>query len=210
MTETRRINSRGVERRKALVEAAVELWSSTGWRGTGITVVAERAGVTPAGLLHHFGTKEAFLLAVVKELDRQTLGRFDNRETAGGLEMLRMLPDMARYPAERPALWRLLLMLQAENFDEDSPAHGYFVTRQEVVHGLLADALRRGQDAGEVRPDADAGLVAAEILAFLLGLQVFREHGPFDVDLVEACEDFARRMIADLAVDPAAAGRAMS
>ena len=207
MSESRRVNTRGVERRKALVEAAVDLWSTTGWRGTGITVVAERAGVTPAGLLHHFGTKEAFLLAVVKELDLQTLARFDGRQRVGGLEMLRMLPEMARQPAERPALWRLLLMLQAENFDSTSPAHDYFVGRQEVVHELLAAALRRGQESGELRADVDARMVAAEILAFLLGLQVFREHGPFDIDLIAACEDFSRRMIADLAVDPAAAAR---
>ena len=207
MSESRRVNTRGVERRKALVEAAVDLWSTTGWRGTGITVVAERAGVTPAGLLHHFGTKEAFLLAVVKELDLQTLARFDDRHSVGGLEMLRMLPEMARQPAERPALWRLLLMLQAENFDSTSPAYEYFVGRQEVVHELLAAALRRGQESGEVRADADPRMVAAEILAFLLGLQVFREHGPFDIDLIAACEDFSRRMIADLAADPAAAAR---
>ena len=205
MSEPRRVNSRGVERRRALVEAAVELWSTTGWRGTGITVVAERAGVTPAGLLHHFGTKEAFLLAVVKELDRQTLARYDRRDRIGAMEMLRTLPDMARYPTERPALWRLLLMLQAENFDSSSPAYDYFVARQETVHGLLAGALRRGQELGEVRVDADPRLVAAEILAFLLGLQVYREHGPFDIDLVAACEDFSRRIIADLAVDPASA-----
>jgi AcrR family transcriptional regulator len=202
MSETKRVNHRGVERRQALVAAAIELWSSTGYRGTGITAVAERAGVTPAGLLHHFGTKDAFLLAVVQELDRQTLDGYPGWQAVGGLELLDKLPLMVRTPGERPALWRVLLMLQAENFDADSPAHDYFVARQKVIHSILGDALRRGQAAGELRADADADLVAAQVLAFLLGLQVFREHGPHDVDLVEATADFAARLRRDLAVDP--------
>jgi AcrR family transcriptional regulator len=204
MSGTKRVNHRGVERRKALVEAAVELWSSTGWRGTGITAVAERAGVTPAGLLHHFGTKEAFLLAVVKELDRQTLASFSDADTIGGLDLLHRLTDLVRKPTERPALWRLLLMLQAENFDAESPAYEYFVARQQLIHDLLADALRRGQEAGELRPDADPYQLAGQVLAFLLGLQIYREHGPFDVDLVAMSEDFAARLLDSLAVKPVA------
>lgn len=202
MSERKRVNHRGVERRKALVGAAVELWSSTGYRGTGITAVAERAGVTPAGLLHHFGTKDAFLLAVVQELDRQTLDGYADRQSVGALGLLDLIPDLVRPPGERPALWRLLLMLQAENFDPDSPAYDYFVTRQRVVHDLFADALRRGQEAGEIRADADADYVAAEILAFLLGIQIYREHGPFDVDLGELSVGFADRLRRDLSAAP--------
>jgi AcrR family transcriptional regulator len=202
MSEPKRVNHRGVERRKALVDAAVELWSSTGYRGTGITAVAERAGVTPAGLLHHFGTKDAFLLAVVQELDRQTLEDYADRQNVGGVGLLDLIPDLVRPPGERPALWRLLLMLQAENFDPDSPAYDYFVTRQRVVHDLFAEALRRGQETGEIRADADVDLVAGEILAFLLGIQIYREHGPFDIDLVALSEGFATRLRRALAASP--------
>jgi AcrR family transcriptional regulator len=200
MSETKRVNHRGVERRKALVDAAVELWSSTGYRGTGITAVAELAGVTPAGLLHHFGTKDHFLLAVVEELDRRTLQAFPHSAEVRGAELFDLLPDLARYPSEQPALWRLLLMLQAENFDAESPAYDYFVARQAVIHELIADALRRGQADGELRSDFDPSMVAAECLAFLLGLQMYREHGPHSVELVTATRDFADRLRRDLTV----------
>lgn len=201
MSGTKRVNHRGVERRRALVDAAVELWSSTGYRGTGITAVAERAGVTPAGLLHHFGTKDHFLLAVVEELDRRTLQAFPHASEVRGAELFDLLPELARYPSEQPALWRLLLMLQAENFDAESPAYDYFVARQAVVHELIADALRRGQADGELRSDFDAGTVAAEVLAFLLGLQVYREHGPHGVDLVATARDLAERLRRDLTAE---------
>ena len=130
------------------MDAAVELWSSTGYRGTGITDGSRSWRESkPAGLLHHFGTKDHFLLAVVEELSRRTLEVYDTSPWCGAPRAVSdLLPHLARYPSERPALWRLLLMLQAENFDAESPAYDYFMTRQAfVIHELIADALRRGQ-----------------------------------------------------------------
>jgi AcrR family transcriptional regulator len=195
-----RVNRRGVARREALVEAAMELWSATGWRGTGITAVAQRAGVTPSGLLHHFGTKENFLLEVLAELDRQTLAHFRAESPGGGIDFLRLLPDMMRDAEERPGLWRLQLTLQAENLDPDGPAYEHYVRRHRGLHGLFADAVRTGQDRGEIRRDAEPELIAVQVLAFLIGMGVHKEHGPPDVDAVAVSDDFADRLIRDLAV----------
>jgi len=191
-----RVNRRGVARREALINAAIDLWSTTGWRGTGITAVAQRAGVTPAGLLHHFGTKERFLLAVLAEMDRRTLAQFENAPT--GLDALRLLPELVRQPGERPGLWKLHLMLQAENFDEGGPAYDYYVGRHRYLHDRFAGIVRDGQQLGEIRADASPDLVATDILAFLLGLQVHRIHGPADIDPVAVCKEYTARLIAAL------------
>jgi AcrR family transcriptional regulator len=193
-----RVNRRGAARREALVEAAIELWAATGWRGTGITAVAARAGVTPSGLLHHFGTKEQFLLDVLSELDRRTLAHFDTESPAGGLDALRQLPDMVRDAEDRPGLWKLHLMLQAENLDPDGPAYEYYVRRHTFLHQRFAKAVRRGQEDGDIRPDADPELVATQVLSFLMGSGIHREHGP-RTDLVAACQDFTDRLLRDLA-----------
>ena len=68
-------------------------------------------------------------------------------------------------------------MLQAENFDAESPAYDYFVARQAVIHELIADALRRGQADGELHSDFDPSMVAAECLAFLLGCRYTASTG---------------------------------
>jgi AcrR family transcriptional regulator len=193
-----RVNRRGVARREALVEAAMELWSATGWRGTGITAVAQRAGVTPSGLLHHFGTKENFLLEVLAELDRQTLAHFRAESPGGGLDFLRLLPEMMRDAEERPGLWRLQLTLQAENLAPDGPAFEHYVRRHRTLHRLFADAVRTGRDRGEIRSDVDPDLVAAQILAFLIGMGVHKEHGPEGIDAVAVAADYADRLIRDL------------
>ena len=204
---TTRVNRRGAVRREALIDAAIELWATTGWRGTGITVVAERAGITPSGLLHHFGTKEAFLLEVIARLDHHEIERYKERGPAPGLDLFRRLPDMVRNYRDSPELWKLHHTLQAENLDPDSPAFDYYVARHAYLRHEWVEAIRVGQDSGEIRPDADPDLVAVQVLAFLQGMVLHTIHGPDDVDLLEACLDYANRMIRDLATDPHHADR---
>ncbi|MDT5170838.1 MAG: hypothetical protein QOD02_4173, partial [Mycobacterium sp.] len=40
------------------------LLARNGWRNTSLAQIAKEAGVTPAGLLHHFESKEQLLNAV--------------------------------------------------------------------------------------------------------------------------------------------------
>jgi AcrR family transcriptional regulator len=182
--------------RAALIDAAIELWSEAGWKVTSIAAVAERAGVTDAGLLHHFGTKQNFVLAVLAELDRQTLTYWETVAPTG-LDLIRALPEMARRSEIQPGLWQLQLVFQAENLDPASPAYDYYRRRHHFLHGAFAEAVRTGQQQGEIHPDAQPDLVASQILAFLMGTG-FHDHGPDDIDRVAVNEDFANRIIRDL------------
>ena len=195
----KRVNRRGAARREAIIDAAIELWSSSGWRGTGITAVAERAGVTHAGLLHHFGTKENLLLEVVAEEDRRNVARLADMFEPGGLDTLRRLPDIARVIDEHRALSRLHLVLQVENLDADGPAHDYYMSRQRFLRGAFADAVGLGQDRGEIRRDVEPRSIAAQILAFLEGANLQRQLDPAAIDIVSLCEDFTSRLLRDLA-----------
>lgn len=193
----KRVNRRGNATREALIEAAMELWSQARWQVTGIAAVAERVGVTDAGLIHHFGTKENFVREVLAELDRQSWEYWRSRDMSG-LDFIRALPEMARRSGEQPGLWELQLSFQAQNLDPDDPAYAYYTQRHGFLHRRYANAVRTGQEQGEIRPDADPDMVAGQILAFLMGCGFHREHGPKDVDVIDMCEDFADRMIRDL------------
>lgn len=194
----KRSNRRGTATRKALTEAAIDLWAEAGWQVTGIGPVAERVGVTSAGLLRHFGTKENFVLHVLAELDRREVARFEGWGPSTGLDMLRRLPDMARAGMESPGLWKLHLMFQAQNMEPGTKAYDYYVERQQFLHQVFAGAVRDGQMLGEIRADADADLVAAQALAFLIGMRLHIEHGPSGVDAITVFEDFVDRYIRDL------------
>lgn len=50
-----------------IVRAALELFQTHGVRKTAISDVAQKAGVTPATIYNHFGSKDGLVLAVVKD-----------------------------------------------------------------------------------------------------------------------------------------------
>ncbi|MEV0680900.1 helix-turn-helix domain-containing protein [Actinosynnema sp. NPDC050436] len=58
-----------------LVDAAIELFGQQGYAATGVAAIATRAGVTPSAVIHHFGSKENLLRAVLDEFDVRAAAR---------------------------------------------------------------------------------------------------------------------------------------
>ncbi|MEY2467717.1 MAG: hypothetical protein QOF21_415 [Actinomycetota bacterium] len=172
------VQARGVERRKAIVEAAIEHFAREGYRGTGIAAIAEAAGVTTGGLLHHFGTKEGLLVEVLRQRDEDAVQEFaliGDRSVAGDFENW---VRVATWNEDRATLAALHTVLLAESIDEDHPAHAFMRERNKAVRGLLADSLRQGIERGELRTDIDVNRKADEIIAFLDGAQLMWLHSP--------------------------------
>ena len=90
-------------------------------------------------------------------------------------------------------------MLVSENLDEGQPLHDYFVGRYRRLRGSIADALRRGQAAGDIRADLDAGALAARIVATLEGLETQWLLDPAEVDLQESFAEFAAALRSEVA-----------
>ena len=57
---------RGVERRARILDAALVLFAEQGFVRTSLSMIAERVGITHAGILHHFGSKEGVLRALLE------------------------------------------------------------------------------------------------------------------------------------------------
>ena len=85
--------SRGRARRAAVLEAARRLFASQGFKGSSLAAIAQEAGITDAGLLYHFPTKNDLLLAVVAEGDREHEKR---QRPESRLLLLVPLPDHLR------------------------------------------------------------------------------------------------------------------
>ena len=187
-------NRRGAARREQILDAAVELFAQRGYRGSGLLELAERVGMTHAGILHHFGTKEDLLRAVMARrdeiLERQA-GEFEGKGIAG----LRDIRD----PFEPPVLTRLATVLRTENLDPGEPLHDYFVAGDQRVRALVADEIRRGQMDGEIRGDVDPDIKAVEILAFSLGIETQWLLDPDAIDRARVFRSFLRSLLSDLA-----------
>jgi AcrR family transcriptional regulator len=133
--------------------------------------VADKAGLSQAGLLHHFPSKERLLQAVLTWRDDESGARMGT-PFPEGVELLRGFVELAEHNAGTPELVELHVVLSAEGTSEDHPLHEYFVTRYEVVYDLVRRALEKADAEGQVKPDVDLRSAARTIIALMDGLQV--------------------------------------
>jgi AcrR family transcriptional regulator len=188
---------RGAERRSAIIEAALEVFAVRGYRSGALGEIAARVSVTPAGILYHFGSKEALLLAVIAERDRLAAQSLADLPLGGGLEALEHLVPLAEAIEAERGLAMLHTVLQAESFDSDAPAHGYFLARSRIVRMWVEHTLTEAQRAGEVRAGIDCAAKARELVAFLEGASVMWLLDE-EVSLVELYRTFTETYIASL------------
>jgi AcrR family transcriptional regulator len=158
--------AKGEDRRQRILTAAQRLLTRNGSRGTTLGQIAREAGVSPAGLLHHFESKEQLLHAVLDARDADDLAAADFR--ADPIEQLEKVAD--RYQ-RAPELIGMFTVLLTENLNPDAPLHERFLSRYRLSVEIIASGIRRGQRAGKYRSDVDAAVKAAEIVAFLTGME---------------------------------------
>ena len=178
------VQTRGVERRRAIVDAAMELFANEGYRGTGLAAIADKVGVSRSVILHHFGSKEKLLIAVLNRRDEMALEAFaatDATVRAGFDSWI----AVARWNEAQRSLTALYTVLQTENLLEDHPVHDHFVRRNRAVRGLFRDLLQRGVDSGELHSGVAPARKANEMLAFVEGAVVAWLQDPQSVSLVD-------------------------
>ncbi|MFF4950029.1 TetR/AcrR family transcriptional regulator [Streptomyces chattanoogensis] len=175
------------ERRAAILEAAMELIAERGYRRTSLAAVAERAGLTQQGLLHHFPTKELLLVAVLEARDRWDLA--SSAASAAGSWRTDSLAQLVDYNATRPGIVQTYTVLSADSVTEDHPARAFFESRFRSVREAMAAVLRA--EFGETLPGGLTPERAAPLLVAVMdGLQLQWLLDPQDVDMPAAFRDF--------------------
>ena len=163
-------------RREAIAEAATSCFAQSGYLSSSLAQIAADAGTSATVVLHHFGSKERLLMAVLLRHESYLKERVTELDEQGRLNSLRALLDSAleqtAYNLAHPGRLQLFVRLSAEAGDPEHPAHDYFVQRYRDAVELLAQALRAAIAAGEVRPGTDPEQVAKELMAISDGLQV--------------------------------------
>lgn len=180
--------------RTAILDAALEVFAESGYRAGSLREVAERVGMSEAGLLHHFRSKSALLLAVLDHRDDMAR-RLVDFELPDGVEALRGLVTLARYNASIPGVVELYCTLSAEATSPTHPAHPYFVNRYESVRESVTGSFQRVADAGRLMPGVDPGRAAVATIALMDGLQVQWLLDPESTDMAEALAEAFRAMI---------------
>ncbi|HEY6786277.1 MAG TPA: TetR/AcrR family transcriptional regulator [Trebonia sp.] len=158
--------AKGEDRRQRILVAAQRLLTRNGSRGTTLGQIAREAGVTPAGLLHHFESKEQLLNAVLDARDADDLANADIK--GDPIENLR---KVAQRFERSPELIGMFTVLLTENLTLEAPLHDRFLGRYRLSVEIIAKGIRRGQRTGKYRQDLDPAIKAAEIVAFLTGME---------------------------------------
>ena len=157
--------------RKAILDAALNVFAESGYRSGSLRNVADRVGMSEAGLLHHFPSKSALLEAVLARRDEQTQEQFDFDPTHG-VEVLRSLVKLAEYNASTPGVVELFCTLSAEATSPEHPAHDWFRNRYEFTRGMTLVAFRELAEQGGLRAGVSPEAASRGVIALMDGLQI--------------------------------------
>lgn len=156
---------KGVRKRAEILDVALEVFADEGYRGTSLRTVASRCGLTVAGVMDYFDSREDLLTQIVVRRDRAS------RETGLDGDGPRGLVDVIRENAKQPGLVDLFVSLTAARH-HGHPAHDVLAHRYADMRATLARTIVERQDRGEIPAHLCPDEVARLIIAVADGAQL--------------------------------------
>jgi AcrR family transcriptional regulator len=193
----KRSSPRGDARKKLIIEVATGMLARNGSRGTTLGEIAAAAGVSQAGVVYHFGTKEELLHAVLDHRDQFEDTQLWQMGPDPGLGIFDIIAGIVRSWDDHSDIVGLLAVLLAENVGDDGLLRPRLRRNYQLTIDRIADTLHKAQGRGEMRADADTRLTATEILAFLSGLELAWLVSP-DIPVAETASRWAAKQVAQL------------
>ncbi|MFI7672199.1 TetR/AcrR family transcriptional regulator [Actinophytocola sp. NPDC049390] len=189
----RRLTPRGAATRARIVAAALELMYVKGVNATTLDDVRAASNTSKSQLYNHFADKEQLVRAVVAARAAQVLER-----ERGYLQRLKSFQGLVRWRnalVQRNALQNGaygcgLGSMASELADQDEPARSTLAESFAEWEGLLAAGLRRMQDGGVLRRNADPERLATGLMAALQGGYLLAETA-HDITPMEVALDMA-------------------
>lgn len=182
-------------RRKEIVEAAVEVFATVGYNKGSLREIADRVGLSQAGLLHHFASKELLAQAVLTWRDEDALARLGTPLPTGA-DLLRRLVDLTAYNERNPALIELHVVLSGEATSVEHPLHAYLVGRYAEVFDLIRAAFEQARERGELQADVDADSATRTVISLMDGLQLQWLLNRDGVDMAADVRRYLRSLLA--------------
>ena len=167
-------------RREEVLETAASLIASSGLR-TSLKEIADAAGILPGSLYHHFESKEAIIVELVRryqdDLDRVA------KEAVDGLHDLDPRPiedrvvDLGEAIAACAVRHRAALLLTLYDPPTNAGEELAELARQTptAIYAAMSEILEAGRRSGEIRSGIDLQLLAERICQSMLhvGVGVF-------------------------------------
>ncbi|TFD64656.1 TetR/AcrR family transcriptional regulator [Cryobacterium sp. Hh38] len=179
---------KGQARRQEILDAALLVFGKSGFHSGSLREIAKRVQLTPAGVLHHFASKEDLFTEVLRQRDERV------RAAVGDVSEITLLEQMRKvvaYNQTTRGLTSLYTVISAEATDYEYPVHDYFVERYAATAADTERVLSEAQRNGLVRTDLDVRHASRLITAVMDGLQ---QQWLLDgsVDMPAAFDEFLR------------------
>lgn len=159
---------RSIATRAQILDAAEELFATNGYHATSLRSIARAIGMTHAGVLTHFASKEAVLVELLLRIEQEALAHNDliDMSAKPPHEQLMMA---AAYNLDRKLHLRLSVILLGEAISPAHPGHENLRERFVMTRELFGAAFG---DDGE------------RLLAGWIGLQLLWLYLPERVDVM--------------------------
>lgn len=185
------------DKRRAVLDAALELFSERTYGGTPIPLIAERAGVGAGTIYRYFPGKESLANAVYRECKlalQQYLSAAAHGAGSAREEFHRLWRGLWRFSQEQPKALRFL----------ETHHHKRYVDRasrdvSDAVFRGTTDFIRRAQAAGAVRRGQPEVLIA---LAFGAFVGLLKEVDEGRLEIGAAALDQAEQAVWDMLARP--------
>ena len=162
---------KGRAKRAEVIQATIVSIAESGFHGASLRDIAERAGISHAGLLYHFPTKAHLLRAVLEHRD-EVDGADVAEDVAQGLSSVEAMIRLAARNARRRPMVEAFAVLAAEATTTDHPAHAYFRTHYATAVASATQGFRELKAAGRLRPEVDPESEGRQWVALMDGLQI--------------------------------------
>ncbi len=158
------------ERRQAILDAAIPLFAANGFSDTGISEIAQAAGMSHGTVFLYFRNKEALFFSAVVEPLRDMERAFSFEETEGRpLQRLQqVIANHVRFVAHHRDYLRLVqyVLGHYERFQDSATE---VLAQTERYGESLVALIRDGQRAGQLVP-GDAHATALAYLGYINGI----------------------------------------
>ena len=176
---------------EATKEAMEAFWQH-GYHATSVNNLLAEMKLNRGSLYGTFGDKKSLFLATLKEYEKQgreILREHLERQGPARASLKQWLCDVSQSctgEAGRRGCLGLKAAMELAPHDPDIAAWMKQVTREREM--MLAKAIRRGQNEGEIDADLDARATARFLISSLAGLRVLGTASPSEREVREVIE----------------------
>ncbi|MGE5409179.1 MAG: TetR family transcriptional regulator [Syntrophothermus sp.] len=149
MTIDSRVALRQEARRRAVLDAAVAVFSEHGYRGASMSDIAERLGMGKASLYHYVGSKEEILVELYEDVLRESViaaRGIAAAERPARDALAELIADRVAYTCRNRDLLRIFFEEEAEL---PPRRQARLLTARREYEQTLLDLLERGEREGE-------------------------------------------------------------